>query len=309
MVEYPRTTIEFHDMFASENDCMRYLERIRFDQIFSCPHCRGTHARRRTDGAFRCLNCGRNISVKSGTIFHQSHIPLRTWFHAIWEMVSHKQGVSALGLQQTLGMRSHATAWDMLRKLRQAMVRPDQERLSGLVEVDETIIGGLRPFTFGRTPTSKVLVLIAVEDKGVQGMGRIRLKVIPDAGADMLERGVRSMAALESCIRTDGFKGYLRLFSLGYGHTMIKKRDVKDGSDTTPLVHRVASLLKRWLLSTHQGAVHAEYLQEYLNEFTFRFNRRRSRSRGLLFYRLVEIACAKRPDIHLPRERKKKKSR
>lgn len=224
----------------------------------------------------------------------------------MWDMVSQKHGVSALGLQHSLGFRSHATTWDMLRKLRRAMVRPDRECLSGLIEVDETLIGGLRRGKPGRSRTTRVFVLIAVEDKGLRGIGRIRLSVIEDAFADTLERTLKHMVSLESTVRTDGWREYQRLSSKGYSHIVIKQRETVPGEDTTPLVHRVASLLKRWLLSTHQGGVHPEHLQEYLNEFTFRFNRRHSRSRGLLFYRLMEIAILTPPSPAPSRNRTKK---
>jgi len=305
VLQYPLNTLDFHDIFSTEEACREYLIHLRWPEGFRCPHCNSTRAWQRADGQFRCSGCRRTISVTSGTIFAQSHQPLRLWFQAIWDVVSQKHGVSALGLQHSLGFKSHATTWDMLRKLRKAMVRPDRDRLTGLVEVDETIIGGIRHGKPGRTRGSKVLVLVAVEDKGKQGIGRIRLSVIQDAFADTLEKSLSSMVSLESTLRTDGWRGYQRLSSKGYGHTVIKQRETDPGEDTTPLVHRVASLLKRWLLSTHQGGVHPEYLQEYLNEFTFRFNRRRSRSRGLLFYRLLGIALQTRPTPTIGREQRK----
>lgn len=305
-MNYPKDTLEFHDMFSSEESCIQYLANIRWANGFVCPHCHATRAWRKRTGLFRCAMCKRNISATSGTIFHLSHQPLRLWFQVMWDMVSQKQGVSALGLQHSLGFRSHATTWDMLRKLRRAMVRPGRDCLSGLIEADETLIGGLRRGKPGRSRTTRVFVLIAVEDKGLRGIGRIRLSVIEDAFADTLERTLKHMVSLESTVRTDGWRGYQRLSSKGYGHIVIKQRETIPGEDTTPLVHRVASLLKRWLLSTHQGGVHPEHLQEYLNEFTFRFNRRHSRSRGLLFYRLMEIALLTPPSPAPSRNRKKK---
>jgi transposase-like protein len=166
------------------------------------------------------------------------------------------------------------------------MVRPGRERLSGTVEVDETYIGGERPGKRGRGAAGKSLVLIAVEDKGKQ-IGRIRLKRIPDASADSLMMAVKECVEPGSLVRTDGWGGYGRLPAEAYEHTIVRKSaDV--GENLLPLVNRGASLLKRWLLGTHQGAVRPSHLDYYLDEFTFRFNRRKSYSRGKLFFRLVQ---------------------
>lgn len=254
---------------------------------------------------FRCASCRHDVSVTSGTIFHQSHLPLRLWFQILWEVVSQKHGASALGLSHALGLSSHKTIAEALRKLRRAMVRPNRERLAGLIEADEIIIGGVRPRSPGRSRNTKVLVLVAVEDKGDNGIGRIRLSIIPDASATSLERALRTMIEPRCPIRTDGWRGYQRLQSLGYDHRIIKQKDTEPGADTTPLVHRISSLLKRWLLSTHQGSVRPTHLQQYLNEFTFRFNRRYSRSRGLLFHRLLSIALIIEPQPKRPNMRKK----
>ena len=208
-------------------------------------------------------------------------------------MVSQKNGVSALGLQKVLGLGSYHTAWEWLHKLRTAMVRPGRERLSGSVEVDETYIGGEKPGKRGRGAAGKALVLVSVEDKGDE-MGRIRLCHIVDASADSLLPAIQEAIELGSIVRTDGWSGYTGLESKGYIHTVVRKNAFV-GYNLLKKTNRVTALLKSWLQGTHQGSVQPSHLAYYLDEFTFRFNRRTSRSRGKLFYRLVQQAVAIEP--------------
>lgn len=215
-------------------------------------------------------------------MFHRVRKPLPLWFRALWHITSQKYGANALGLQRVLGLGRYDTAWQWLHKLRRAMVRPDRDQLSGCVQVDETYIGGKRkPGKQGRGAAGKALVAIAVEDKGRDGIGRIRLGPIPDASADSLGGFVRAMVATGSWVKTDDWSGYTTVAALGYRRAIVKPEELM-------LPHLVASLLKRWLLGTYQGAVKPTHLAYYLDEFTFRFNRRASRSRGKLFYRLVQ---------------------
>lgn len=237
---------------------------------------------------YRCKSCRSWISATAGTIFQDTHIPLQMWFGAIWQVVSQKHGISALGLQQILGLSKYRTAWTMLHKLRRAMVRPGRDRLAGPVEVDETYIGGPRPGKRGRGAANKTLVLVAVEDKGKR-FGRIRLLKVKDASGERLIPAVKESVQPNSEVRTDDWDGYNQLSSSGYKHTIIRKTaDV--GDNLLPLANRVVSLLKRWLQGTHQGSPRSSHLDYYLDEFVFRFNRRTSRSRGLLFYRLIQQA-------------------
>jgi len=224
----------------------------------------------------------------AGTIFHGSHIPLRLWFQALWCVVSQKNGVSALGLSRALGIRRQMTGLYLLRKVRTAMVRMGRERLSGLVEVDEVFLGGVKPGKRGRGALGKVLVLVAVEDKGKKGIGRIRIEIISDANAVSLRAAIRKMVEPRGTVRTDEWKGYTPAALEEHKHVVMKRQSLEPGEDPTPLVHRIASLLKRWLLGTHQGGVQAEHIRSYLDEFIFRFNRRKSGSRGKLFHRLVQ---------------------
>jgi hypothetical protein len=235
--------------------------------------------------------------VTAGTVFDKTRTPLPQWFAAAWYMCGTKNGASALGLQQLLGLGSYETAWMWLHKLRRAMVLPGRELLAGDVEVDETFVGGIEPHLLGgRARGKKALVVIAVECDGA-GSGRVRLARIPDASAHSLQPFVTTNVTRGSVLITDAWQGYASINRLGYVHKPISVRaSVEDASELLPRVHRVASLLKRWLLGTHQGAVRPAHLDYYLDEFTFRYNRRGSRSRGLLFYRLLEQAV--RTDPH-----------
>ena len=286
--EYPETIQEFFELFPTDEACQRYLVQVRWDGKFICPFCSCTESWnvRRTKN--RCMHCRRDSSVTSNTLFEQTHIPLRLWFLALWNVVSQKQGVSALGLSRTLGMKREKTVWDLLRKIRRAMVRPGRERLSGIVEVDEVLVGGKRRVFEGRSPQGKTLVLIAAEDRGARGIGRIRMQVIPNASTYSLHKAISEMVEPGSTVRTDGWNPYRGMERLGYEHVEVKRKPSIPGDDPTPLIHRIASLLKRWLLGTHQGGIKKTYLDSYLNEFVFRFNRRTSHSRGKLFYRLVQ---------------------
>jgi len=212
----------------------------------------------------------------------------------MWYITSQKNGTSALGLQRILGLGSYRTAWTWLHKLRRAMVRPGRDRLHGRVEVDETFVGGEEGIS-GRRRSDKSLIVIAVEVEG-QGIGRVRLRSIPDASADSLHPFVVDSIGPGSTVHTDGWPGYKGLEQKGYKceFTVIGKQR-KDAIKLLPHVHLVISLLKRWLLGTHQGAVSRAHLAYYLDEFTFRFNRRKSKSRGKLFDRLAQQAVITAP--------------
>ena len=213
----------------------------------------------------------------------------------MWWVTAQKNGVSALGLQRVLGLGSYQTAWAWLHKLRRAMVRPRRDRLAGAVEVDETYLGGLEEGKRGRQTEKKALIVVAAQEDG-RGIGRIRMRRITDASAASLMPFVQDSVEPGSVVHTDGWLGYEPLGRNGYRHriTFLRGHE-KSASDLLPRVHRVISLLKRWLLGTHQGAVSFAHLDYYLDEFTFRFNRRRSRSRGKLFFRLAQQATAVEP--------------
>jgi transposase-like protein len=241
---------------------------------------------------YRCAKCGYDFTVTVGSLFADTHLPLSLWFEAIWHVVEQKNGASALGVQRVLGV-SYPTAWRWLHKLRRAMVRPGRDRLAGAVEVDEVYLGGARPGKRGRGAAGKVLVLVVAQAEG-DHIGRIRLARIANASGRVLSGAVAAAVEPGTQVLTDGWDGYAGLASFGYEHCVVRTAAVL-GENLLPRANRVASLLQRWLLGTHQGAVAHSHLDYYLDEFTFRFNRRRSRSRGLLFYRLIEQALATKP--------------
>jgi transposase-like protein len=292
---YPRTILELEDRFATEDACREYLTRLRWPKGFVCPRCGHQGGWLATRGRVICQGCRHQASVTAGTIFQDTHKPLRLWFRAIWQVASQKNGASALNVQQVLGLGSYLTAWTWLHKLRRAMVRPGRDCLSGRVEVDETYVGGESKGKYGRS-TDKDLVVIAVEEDG-SGMGRTRMARIANVTRKTLHRFIQTSIQAGSIIHTDGNPSYIGLEAFGYAHeaTALSGRGKDAASELLPRVHRIASLLKRWLLGTHQGAIHPAYLDYYLDEFTFRFNRRTSRSRGKLFYRLLQQAMQVEP--------------
>jgi len=296
MEEYPGTLTAFEARFVTDEACRAYLSQLRWPDGFVCPRCGGRESWTMKRGLWLCRRCRRQVSVTAGTIFQSGHLPLTLWFRAMWYVTSQKNGASALGIQRILGLGSYETAWTWLHKLRRAMIRPGRERLSGLVEVDETYLGGLQEGQRGRPGKGKkALVAVAAEEVG-RGIGRVRLRRIGDASAANLGAFVQEAVEPGSQVRTDGWVGYDGLAALGYRHTVsIIARSQKRADQLLPHVHRVASLLKRWLLGTHQGAVSHDHLDYYLDEFTFRFNRRTSSSRGKLFYRLVQQAVQVAP--------------
>lgn len=299
--DYPRNFPEFLDWFSEEERCYAFLERIRWRDGFVCPHCGAQESYwRASRGRRRCTACRKDTSVTAGTVLDKTRLPLRTWFFAAWYVVNQKNGVSALGLQRVLGFGSYKTAWTWLHKLRRAMVRPGREMIGGpgkIVEVDETIIGGVRSGQSGRHVGHKIIVVIAVEVE-VDGKraGRVRMARIPNMTKDTLTGFILDNVERGSVVRTDGWIGCFDVGRYRYTHEVTNVSASGDPANTVfPDVHRVASLLKRWLLGTHQGAISKDQLDYYLDEFTFRFNRRKSKHRGMLFYRLIEGAVATEP--------------
>ena len=293
---FPETLLDFESMFSTDEACEQYLQRIRWPEGFVCPRCGSRNAWPSKRGLFICRSCEYQASVTAGTLFQDTRKPLRLWFRAMWYVTNQKHGASALGVQRVLGLGSYTTAWAWLHKLRRAMVRPGRDRLSGEVEVDETYIGGLREGKRGRGSEGKALVVIAAEKDG-RKIGRIRLARIANASAASLQGFVAQAVEVGSTVHTDGWEGYAGLPGLGYQRkvSVVSGQEKDTAAKLLPRVHLIASLLKRWLLGTHQGAVAETHLDYYLDEFTFRFNRRTSRSRGKLFFRLAEQAMALEP--------------
>lgn len=294
---YPKSLAEFEEQFGTPQQCWQYLFELRWPLGFACPRCDRRRYWRRKSGLLVCAACGFQASVTAGTVFQDTHKPLSTWFRAMWWVTSQKNGASALGLQRVLGLGSYRTAWAWLHKLRRAMVRPGRDRLHGAVQVDETYWGALEEGRQGREPGKKALIVIAVEQDG-RKLGRVRMRRVPDASAKSLHAFVKDSVEPDSTVETDGWSGYSGLAQLGYTHRASKQGRLGipgAEEDLLPQAHRVISLVKRWLLGTHQGAISAEHLDYYLDEFAFRFNRRASKYRGKLFYRLVQQAAQVAP--------------
>jgi transposase-like protein len=293
MEDYPKTLVEFEKRFGTEDACRDYLFNFRWPDGFQCPRCRHRKAWSKNNGLYECAYCNFQTSVIAGTIFQDTKKPLSLWFRAIWIVTNQKYGANALGLQRVLGLGSYRTAWMWLHKLRRAMVRPGRDKLSGTIEVDESYIGGEKPGKRGRGAAGKTLVVIAAQIDGKR-IGRIRLRQIKDASAESLEEAIKESIEPGSIVRTDGWKGYNGVKRLEYNHEIVRA-DGGVGENLLPHCNRVASLLQRWLMGTHQGAVSHEHLEYYLDEYTFRFNRRTSQHRGKLFYRLIQQAVAVEP--------------
>src|SRR5260221_47228 len=272
--DYPGSYAELLAWFSDDDACLDYLDWLRWSDGWRCPGCACEPGWRLASGRRECAGCGRQSSVTAGTIFHRTHTPLTVWFAAAWKLTSQKHGISALGLKRALGLGPYQTAWAMLHRYRSAMVRPGRERLGGEVEVDETYVGGEGPGAHGRG-TTKAIVAIAVEVREPRGLGRIRAQRAPDLSAAALVTFVCDVVEPGAIVQTDGWQSYRAIKDHGYVHEKTVVTASNDPAHVSlPGVHRVASLLKRWLLGTHQGAVGAEHLDAYLNEFSFRFNRR-----------------------------------
>jgi ribosomal protein L37AE/L43A/transposase-like protein len=285
--DFPRNLLEFERRFSTVEDCREYLKSLRWSDGFVCPLCSAKEGWRMSRGLWLCRQCRHQASVTAGTVFQDSKLPLTVWFRAMWFITSQKNGASAIGVQRMLGLGSYKTAWALLHKLRRAMVRPGRDRLQGTVEVDEAYWGGEEPGRIGRSAVDKALIIVAAEEDGT-GIGRVRMRRIPAADRVHLHGFITDVIEPGSTVRTDGLNAYRQL--QGYRHDRQIQRRAADDEHLLPRVHRVISLLKRWLLGTHQGAVAPEYLDYYLDEFTFRFNRRKSASRGKLFFRLAQQA-------------------
>jgi transposase-like protein len=297
LFEFPRTEVEFRARFADESLCREHLARRKWPGGFRCGHCDGRAAyflpSKRV--VYECAGCGHQISVIAGTIFEQSKKPLALWFRAIFEVTASKQGISTAELQRKLGVGSYQTAWSWLQKIRTAMVRPDRQPLAGEVEIDESYVGGPEPGKPGRAAEKKAIVAAAVEKRG-KSCGRVRLGLLANVSAGTLIGFVQKHLGGDETAHTDGWSGYAKLGKTGYQHivSVLSQLD-QTAAAVLPRVHLIFSLLKRWILGTHQGSVSLKHLDGYLEEFTFRFNRRRARWITHGAERLLGIAMATPP--------------
>ena len=293
--DYPKTLLELERRFATDEQCRAYLVALRWPEGFVCGSCGADKAWAAQRGRFICAACRHPTTVNAGTIFQDSHLPLRLWFRAIWQVISHLTGpvpwdcsvcwVWAAIKQRGLFCTSCAGPWCDPAGINSAVE-------SRWMKLKRRSTPGRK----GRGVPSQALVVIAAQEDG-RGIGRIRLARIPDGSAKHLHQFIQGAIVQGSCVHTDGWKPYQGLEQLGYQHEVskLKGQEISAATELLPRVHRVAALLKRWLLGTHQGAIAPEHLDYYLDEFTFRFNRRTSASRGKLFYRLAQQAVQVSP--------------
>jgi len=290
--------MNFDELFDSEEKCFEYLWKLRYPEGFVCPRCSGSKYWFTQRMLAMCSSCGYQGSVIADTIFQDTKKPLLSWFRAIWWLVAQKNGVSALGLQRILGLGSYRTAWSWLHKFRRLLVIPGREKLSGKIEVDETYIGGARSGNRGRGAEGKTLVIIGVEEIGRRS-GRIRMQRIPNATRKSIEGFIESNIEIGSTIVSDKWRSYRNISNLGYKQEIGQVVQDESGEGVLPKVHLTASLLKRWLLGTHQNFVSPEKLDFYLDEFTFRHNRRNAKTRGLLFQIVLKQSVSHIPVTYL----------
>jgi hypothetical protein len=295
-MQIPADALAFERRFADERACRRALFRVRFPTGFRCPRCeaRGWYALR-SRRAVQCSRCRKQVSLTAGTFLHGTKLPLRQLFRLVYLVVAEKAGTNALALSRQIGV-SYPTALLWMRKVRAAMAGRNRAPLRGPVEVDETIVGGSDGRAVGRRlGRNRVYVVILAEDRAEDGMGRVRLRAADRADARTLRRIAREEVEPGAVLVTDGWKPYRETRRDGFRHS---PRPVKGSGETAserlPLVHLVASLLKRYLRQTFQGSTSRQWIQTMLAEFEYRFNRRRSERRPLLFFRLLEIGVERR---------------
>ncbi len=289
--QYPKDFQEFLVYFPDENACCRYLIDFRWTNGYVCSRCQSQEYWVTAKRKIHCSKCQKEFSITSGTIFQDPKKPLLLWFHIMWWVVAQKTGASAHNLKDFIGFGSCETAWLWLHKLGRAMIRDGREKLSGIVEVDETYIGGeeIGIEKKGRGAEQKSLVVVVAECKGKQ-IGRVRFKIIPDASSKSLNSFIEANIKEGSTIITDGWSGYI---NLSQNKKFTHEEKVISGSgkqahELLPHVHMIDSLIKRWINGTHQGKISQKHLEYYLEEFAFRFNRKLSNHRGKLFYRLMQ---------------------
>jgi transposase-like protein len=293
-MEYPKNQMEFEKFFSTDEQCLKYLISLRIENGYVCPSCSDTEYWINERNQMVCKLCKRQTSILAGTIFHGTKTPITVILRALWFIVAQKNGISAVSVQKILGIKRYETVWTWLHKFRRLMVMPERTKLSGKVEIDESLVGGKRSGKRGRGAEGKILVIIAIELVGKK-MGRVRMETIESADRVQINQFVKNNIVVGSTIITDGWKGYTDVKKMKYKHEIQDKKIILDKEEITPNVHKIASLLKRWLLGTHQNYVSQDYLNFYLDEFSFRYNRRNSKSRGLLFFTLLKQAMSHQP--------------
>jgi transposase-like protein len=288
--DFPKSQVEFDRRFSTEKACYMYLFNMRWPSGFRCCKCGHQTYWVSAKYLFICTRCEHQHSLTAGTIMHATKKPLRYWFKAMWWFTTRKSGVNAINLKDLLALGSYGTAWTWLHKLRRCTIRYGRQKLSGNVEVDEIYFGGHNPGKRGRGAAGKSVVLAAVEKKKPRKLGRIRLQIFPDCSSNSINTFLQQNVASGSTVICDGWKGYSALKQQGYTHQPVFRLKTDNRLSVLPAVHLVASLVKRLLMGTFHGSVSAKYLQLYLNEYVFRFNRRKSKTVGKKFFRIVQQA-------------------
>lgn len=296
-MEFPKTLPDFDRLFPNDEACLEFLELVRWGDGFECQECGYDQFWKMATGLRRCRDCEFKNSVKTGSIYEKSKLGLKMWFYAVWWITSQKNGVSALSLQRFLGIGSYETSWLLLHKIRSAMVFADRSLLTGDIEVDEAFLGGVRTGKRGRGAEGKQMIVIAAEFSGKKKIGRIRIQRSSAASAEELENFIKKNIAPKSAVHTDGWRGYNGVAGLGFKHHA-QKAALVDPDDLLPRINIVTALLKRWILGTHQGRLDLKHMDSYLEEFVFRFNRRTSKARGLLFQRVIENSFKTAPSTY-----------
>lgn len=288
--KFPKNELEFDTMFSDEAKCRSYLFAHKWPEGFKCEVCGHTKSWQSKRGHNICQSCERQHSLTQGTVMANTQKPLKLWFKAIWYYTSRKSGVNAKNLQELLGI-SYQTAFDWLHKLRKASKRDQRAMLSGRVEVDEFYYGGhQKGGKRGRGSENKTAIAVAIERSDDGEIGRIRMEVLSDCSTQSLEGFIKDNVELNTEIVTDGWSGYNTLNEKGeFKHDI---EVVEKDESPLPGVHRSISLFKRLMLGTYQGRVEHKYLNQYLEEFTFRFNRRKSKYIGKKFMRMVTQVAA-----------------
>jgi transposase-like protein len=283
-LDYPKNYRELIKRFSNQDACVEYLAHLRWKGKFVCPKCKAEEKWKSKKLLLICRECEFQSSVLVGTLFQDTKLSLTLWFQLIWWFVGQKNGVNALSLQNNFGIGSYRTAWSLLKKLRLCMV-PSQEKLTGEVEVDEGYLGG---------PKNRKIIVVAAEIRG-KGTGRIRMRYVKNRSSQDIQNFIIDTIEPGAIIVSDRFQSYITIKEKGYEHKPQRQPFIyeeADGDDDRllPRVHRVISLMKRWFYGTYHGKIDTENLPEYLNEFVFRFNRRTSKYRGLIFQRVLENA-------------------
>ena len=283
---FPKTAVEFEKRFATEDDCRAYWVEARWGGRPACGRCTSTHVWAERGGRlFECGDCGHQTSLTSGTLLEKTKKPFKVWFRAIFEISSRRNGISAKELQRIMGFGSYKTAWAWLHKLRTALVHSEEsEPLGPFVEMDEALVGG-------KGSPNKELVLVAAESSG-----RVRLAHAANNDATTIKAFADGEIAPSASVTTDGHAGY-NAESLGARRheAKVQTKAERRADDAVQRCHWTMSNLKRWLLGTHGGAVKPKYLQAYLDEFVFRYNRRKTLGVARIAARTIAALVSRPP--------------